>query len=143
MSVDTACSASLVATALARQTLVAAAGSSTSTAAAGGGAHGVLSSESSSLSSALTGGVNMLLLPATTAMFSKAGMLSADGRCKTLDAAADGYVRSEAAGMMMLGVRETAHGALALTAGGGVRDSFVIHPLLSADDSLPPQRLSM
>lgn len=141
MSVDTACSASLVATALARQTLVAAAGSSTSTAAAGN--HGVLSSESSSLSSALTGGVNMLLLPATTAMFSKAGMLSADGRCKTLDAAADGYVRSEAAGMMMLGVRETAHGALALTAGGGVRDSFVIHPLLSADDSLPPQRLSM
>jgi acyl transferase domain-containing protein len=29
-------------------------------------------------------------------------MLSPEGRCKTLDAAADGYVRSEAAGVMML-----------------------------------------
>lgn len=29
-------------------------------------------------------------------MFAGAGMMSADGRCKTLDAAADGYVRGEA-----------------------------------------------
>ena len=29
-------------------------------------------------------------------MFNRAGMLTADGRCKTLDAAADGYVRGEA-----------------------------------------------
>ncbi len=34
--------------------------------------------------------------------FRKSGMLAADGRCKTLDAAADGYVRAEAAGAMML-----------------------------------------
>ncbi len=29
-------------------------------------------------------------------MFAGAGMMAADGRCKTLDAAADGYVRGEA-----------------------------------------------
>ena len=32
----------------------------------------------------------------TTAVLSKAGMLASDGRCKTLDAAADGYMRGEA-----------------------------------------------
>lgn len=34
--------------------------------------------------------------------FRKSGMLAADGRCKTLDAVADGYVRAEAAGSMLL-----------------------------------------
>lgn len=42
---------------------------------------------------AITAGINMMLLPSTTDMFQRAGMLSADGRCKALDAAADGYVR--------------------------------------------------
>jgi acyl transferase domain-containing protein len=32
----------------------------------------------------------------TSSMFVGAGMTAADGRCKTLDASADGYVRSEA-----------------------------------------------
>lgn len=32
----------------------------------------------------------------TTAILSKAGMLATDGRCKTLDASADGYMRGEA-----------------------------------------------
>jgi acyl transferase domain-containing protein len=47
-------------------------------------------------------GTNIMLLIHTTAAFSKAGMLAADGRCKTLDASADGYVRAEAAGASML-----------------------------------------
>jgi acyl transferase domain-containing protein len=40
--------------------------------------------------------VNLTLRAETTAVLSKAGMLTADGRCKTLDAAADGYMRGEA-----------------------------------------------
>ena len=42
---------------------------------------------------ALTGGINMMLLPSTTDMFQRAGMLTSDGHCKALDADADGYVR--------------------------------------------------
>lgn len=40
-------------------------------------------------------------------MFQKAGMLSPEGRCKTLDAAADGYVRAEACGVTMLAAWST------------------------------------
>lgn len=58
----------------------------------------------------------MMLLPSTTAMFQKAGMLAPDGRCKTLDAAADGYVRAEASGMMLLGTG-AGDSAVALLAG--------------------------
>ena len=42
---------------------------------------------------ALAGGANVLLTPATMITFSSAHMLAPDGRCKTFDAAADGYVR--------------------------------------------------
>jgi acyl transferase domain-containing protein/acyl carrier protein len=51
---------------------------------------------------ALAGGVGLILTPDTTVNFCKAGMLARDGRCKTFSAAADGYVRSEGAGMVML-----------------------------------------
>jgi acyl transferase domain-containing protein len=43
-----------------------------------------------------------MLTASLSAMFAKAGMLSPDGRCKTLDAAADGYVRGEALAAVML-----------------------------------------
>jgi acyl transferase domain-containing protein len=38
----------------------------------------------------------LCLIPQSTAMLHAGGMLSADGRSKTLDASADGYVRGEA-----------------------------------------------
>ncbi len=52
--------------------------------------------------SAINAGVNLLLMPNTTAMTQKAGMLAPDGRCKTLSPAADGYVRADACGVMLL-----------------------------------------
>jgi acyl transferase domain-containing protein len=71
VSVDTACSSALVGVHLARQQLGVA---------YSGGA-------------ALAAGVNLMLAETTTAAAQAAGMLTPDGRCKTLDVAADGYVR--------------------------------------------------
>ena len=51
---------------------------------------------------ALAGGVNVLLTPATMMTFSRAHMLAPDGRCKTFDAAADGYVRGEGCGVLVI-----------------------------------------
>ena len=51
---------------------------------------------------ALAGGVGLILSPENTIAFAKAGMLAADGRCKTFDAAADGYVRGEGCGIIVL-----------------------------------------
>ncbi|MEL6813253.1 MAG: aminotransferase class I/II-fold pyridoxal phosphate-dependent enzyme [Cyanobacteria bacterium J06598_3] len=79
LAVDTACSSSLVAMHLACQSL--------------------WTKESAM---AIAGGVNVLLLPTVTAGFSKGGFMSGDGRCKSFDASADGYVRSEGAGIVLL-----------------------------------------
>ena len=51
---------------------------------------------------ALVGGVSLMLTPTYTINFAKARMLSPDSRCKTFDAAADGYVRGEGCGMVLL-----------------------------------------
>merc|ERR1712078_650161 len=51
---------------------------------------------------ALACGVNLTLAPDTGVVFEQAGMLAIDGRCKTLDADADGYVRGEACGVLLL-----------------------------------------
>ncbi|MFZ4790605.1 MAG: type I polyketide synthase [Candidatus Competibacteraceae bacterium] len=77
--VDTACSSSLVALHLAGQAL-----------------------RTGEISLALVGGVNLTLRPELTIGFSKARMMAADGRCKTFDAAADGYVRGEGCGVVVL-----------------------------------------
>ncbi|ORB51047.1 polyketide synthase [Mycobacteroides saopaulense] len=51
---------------------------------------------------ALAGGANVLLTPATMITFSHAHMLAPDGKCKTFDAAADGYVRGEGSGVIVI-----------------------------------------
>ncbi len=79
LAVDTACSSSLVAIHLAVESL---------------------RKQESDL--ALAGGVNVLLQADVFAIFSRWGMMAADGRCKTFDARADGFVRSEGCGLVVL-----------------------------------------
>ncbi|MDT5299408.1 MAG: hypothetical protein QOG79_2650, partial [Mycobacterium sp.] len=79
MAVDTACSSALVAVHQACQAL-----------------------HSGDCDLALAGGVNVLLSPVTVVAASRARMLSPAGRCKTFDASADGYVRSEGCGILVL-----------------------------------------
>ena len=51
---------------------------------------------------AIVGGINLILTPETHISFNRAGMLCPDGRCKTFSARANGYVRGEGVGMLML-----------------------------------------
>ena len=79
LAVDTACSSSLVAVHLACRSL-----------------------RANECERALAGGVNLILSPELNVACSKARMLAPDGACKTFDASADGYVRSEGCGMLVL-----------------------------------------
>ena len=79
LAVDTACSSSLTAVHLACQSL-----------------------SNGECNLALVGGVNLILSPELTIAFSQAQMMAADGRCKTFDAEADGYVRGEGCGLIVL-----------------------------------------
>ncbi len=51
---------------------------------------------------AIAGGANVILMPHLMVAYSKAGMSSVNGRCKTFDASADGFVRGEGCGMVIL-----------------------------------------
>jgi len=79
ITVDTACSSSLVTVHLAVQSL-----------------------RAGECRMALAGGVNLILSPENYIAFSKYSMLASDGRCKTFDAAADGFGRGEGCGMIVL-----------------------------------------
>ena len=79
LSVDTACSSSLVAIHLAVQSL-----------------------RNDECELALAGGVQINLAPETYVLISKLRALAPDGRCKTFDAAADGFGRGEGCGMVVL-----------------------------------------
>ncbi len=79
LAIDTACSSSLVAVHLACQSL-----------------------RQQECQMALVGGVNRIITPAASINFSKAKMLSADGRCRTFDESASGFGRAEGGGMVVL-----------------------------------------
>lgn len=79
LAVDTACSSSLMAIHQACQSL-----------------------RKGECETALAGGVNAILGPSVFVCFSRMGMLSARGRCYAFDARADGFVRGEGAGMLLL-----------------------------------------
>ena len=57
---------------------------------------------------ALAGSINLILSPVSNIVICKARMLSPDGKCKTFDAAADGYARSEGCGVLVLKLLSTA-----------------------------------
>lgn len=79
VAMDTACSSSLVAVHLAVQSL-----------------------RNQETNVALAGGVNLMLSPETTLVFSHARMMAMTGRCRTFDAGADGYIRGEGVGVVVL-----------------------------------------
>ncbi|MGC9501342.1 SDR family NAD(P)-dependent oxidoreductase [Streptomyces sp. WG7] len=79
LAVDTACSSSLVALHLAVRSL-----------------------RTGESDRALAGGVNVITAPTCSVAVSRAHMLSPEGRCKTFDASADGFVRAEGVGVLVL-----------------------------------------
>ncbi|MCB0208358.1 MAG: SDR family NAD(P)-dependent oxidoreductase [Anaerolineae bacterium] len=78
-AIDTACSSSLVALHRAVQSI-----------------------RSGEIESAIVGGVSLALSPVTYVATSQMGVLSPDGRCKTFDKAANGYVKGEGVGAVLL-----------------------------------------
>jgi acyl transferase domain-containing protein len=135
VAVDTACSSSLVATHLACQSL-----------------------RNNECDLALAGGVNLVLTPVLSIAFSKLHMMAADGRCKSFDARADGFVRGEGCGIVALKRLSDALSAgdsiLALirgsavnqdgstnglTAPNGLSQSALVHQALDRAGVLPSQ----
>ncbi|MGY6272312.1 SDR family NAD(P)-dependent oxidoreductase [Achromobacter denitrificans] len=64
--------------------------------------HACRAIESGEISQALAGGISLHLHPYGFLIFSKASMLSRQGRCNVFDASGDGYVRSEGGGLFLL-----------------------------------------
>ena len=64
--------------------------------------HAVVSLQRGETDMALAGGVNVILSAESTTRMADFGMLSRSGRCWSFDAAADGYVRGEGCGVIVL-----------------------------------------
>ncbi|PJZ68820.1 hypothetical protein CH373_15490 [Leptospira perolatii] len=79
ISLDTACSSSLVSVLMACKSL-----------------------QSGDSDLAIAGGVNLILTPEITINFSRGGYMAPDGRCKSFDSSANGFVRGEGAGIVVL-----------------------------------------
>ncbi len=135
LAVDTACSSSLVAVHLAMQNL-----------------------HDGNCRTALAGGVNLILDPTSTIALSKLRALSPSGACHTFDEAADGYVRGEGCGIVVLKRLSDAHAdgdrvlavlrgsainhdgqSNGLTAPNGVAQEAVIRRALAAAGVRPAQ----
>jgi len=127
VAIDTACSSSLVAIHMACESL-----------------------RSAETNLAIAGAVNLILSPEVTIAFSHARMMAADGRCKTFDAKADGYVRGEGAGAVVLkrlsdALRDRDH-ILALIRGSAVnqdgRTAGIAAPNASAQQAVIREALA-
>jgi acyl transferase domain-containing protein/acyl-CoA synthetase (AMP-forming)/AMP-acid ligase II/NADPH:quinone reductase-like Zn-dependent oxidoreductase/NAD(P)-dependent dehydrogenase (short-subunit alcohol dehydrogenase family)/acyl carrier protein len=127
VAIDTACSSSLVAIHMACESL-----------------------RSAQTDLAIAGAVNLIFSPEVTIAFSHARMMAADGRCKTFDAKADGYVRAEGAGAVVLkrlsdALRDRDH-ILALVRGSAVnqdgRTAGIAAPNASAQQSVIREALA-
>jgi acyl transferase domain-containing protein len=127
IAIDTACSSSLVAIHMACESL-----------------------RNGQSDLAIAGAVNLILSPEVTIAFSHARMMAADGRCKTFDAKADGYVRSEGAGAVVLkrlsdALRDRDH-ILALVRGSAVnqdgRTAGIAAPNASAQQAVIREALA-
>lgn len=101
MVIDTACSSSLVAFHQAAQSI-----------------------RAGDCDRAIVAGVNLILNPVATAVAQRAGMLSQSGACQSFDASADGYIRGEGVGVVVLSTADLINGgfdrALAWVAGSAV-----------------------
>ena len=100
ITVDTACSSALVALNEAVEAL-----------------------RSGRIETAIVGGVNLLVSPASLISFAQAGMLSPTGRCRAFSADADGYVRAEGAAVLVLqrdGIRSAPNGSRGIIVATGV-----------------------
>ncbi|MFJ9059964.1 type I polyketide synthase [Streptomyces sp. NPDC102409] len=122
MMVDTACSSSLVAVHMARQSLL-----------------------TGETDLAIAGGVNIILSPMDAIAYSQAAMLSPDGRCKFGDTSADGFVRSEGVGVVVLARLQDAERAgypvLALLPGSAVTNDgrssgSLMKPAVTGQDAM-------
>lgn len=127
IAIDTACSSSLVSVHLACQSL-----------------------RQGESDVALAGGVNLILSPEVTIILSQGGLMSPDGRCKAFDASANGYVRSEGCGIVVLkrhsDARRDGDNILALLRGSAVNQDGATNgltaPSAAAQQSVIRQALT-